>query len=152
MRRPNLLTALRRDQSGVSVIEMAFLAPILALLATGVIDLSKALSDRFTLQQAVNRGLERVQSRPAVAAANANEVNYNFVKTEAAAAAGVPASQVVLTLWRECNGVEATPYSDNCAEGQDQARYLRVRITKNYTGEFYFSSIPMSASGAVRIQ
>jgi len=151
MRRLPLLAALGRDERGVSVVELGFLAPILALLATGVMDLSKGLSERFSLQQAVNRSLELVQSRPAVADENENEVSYEFVKTEALKAAGTGA-QVTLTLWRECDGVTATPYADSCPSTQDQARYLRIRITKNYAGEFYFSSIPMSASGAVRIQ
>jgi Flp pilus assembly protein TadG len=151
MRGLPILSALRRDERGVSVIELGFLAPILALLATGVIDLSKGLSERFTIQQAVNRSLELVQARPAVADENDNEVSYEFVRTEALKAAGTGA-QVTLTLWRECDGVTKTPYADSCAEGEDQARYLRVRITKNYAGQFYFSSIPLVASGAMRIQ
>ncbi|HEY0111558.1 MAG TPA: TadE/TadG family type IV pilus assembly protein [Allosphingosinicella sp.] len=143
--------ALSRDERGVSVIEFGFLAPVLAMLAMGIIDLSRGLSERFSLQQAVNRSLELVQSRPARANENATDVDYSFVEDEAIAAAGDGAT-VTLTRWRECNGVEATPYADSCPEGQDQARYLRVRITKSFAGEFYFDTIPMAASGALRIQ
>ena len=53
-----LLSSLRHDERGVSAVEFAFLIPILATLILGIIDLSTALSQRFTLQQAVNRSLE----------------------------------------------------------------------------------------------
>jgi Flp pilus assembly protein TadG len=144
--------ALRRDERGVSVIEMGFLAPLLALFAIGIIDLGRGLSERFSLQQAVNRSLELVQARPGRGGAEATDVDYSYVRTEAATAAGVPESQVTLTRWRECNGETASTYTGTCGVGEDQARYLRVRIEKNFVGEFYFNTIPMAASGALRIQ
>jgi Flp pilus assembly pilin Flp len=58
------LPALRRDERGTALIEFGFLAPFLAMLAMGVIDLSRGLAERFALQQAVNRSLELVQARP----------------------------------------------------------------------------------------
>jgi Flp pilus assembly protein TadG len=146
------LPALARDESGTSLIEFGFLAPFLALLAMGVIDLSQGLAERFALQQAVNRSLELVQARPAVAGAEANDVDYSFVRAEAASAAGVPLAQVTLTRWLECNGTEFADVTDTCPAGQDSARYLRVRITKTFQGDFYFQSIPMAASGALRTQ
>jgi hypothetical protein len=117
-----------------------------------VIDLSRGVAERFTLQQAVNRSLELVQARPAVAGAEAIDVDYSFVRTEAASAAGVSESQVTLTRWLECNGVAKTNVTDTCADGEDTARYLRVRIEKDFQGEFYFDTIPMTATGALRTQ
>ena len=146
------LVRLARDERGVSVIEFGFFAPFLALLVMGVIDLGRGLSERFSLQQAVNRSLELVQARPASATADATDIDYTFVATEAASAAGVPSNQVTLTRWRECDGVAVTTYAGSCPSGQDQARYLRVRIEKSFTAQFLFTSIPMAASGALRIQ
>lgn len=146
------LPSLARDERGTSLIEFGFLAPFLAMLAMGVIDLSRGLAERFAIQQAVNRGLELVQARPAVASATSDDVDYSFVRTEAASAAGVPESQVTLTRWLECNGVEQAQVTGTCASGQDTARYLRIRITKNFQGDFYFSTIAMSATGALRTQ
>ena len=144
--------ALARDERGTSLIEFGFLAPFLALLTMGIIDLSRGLAERFTIQQAVNRSLELVQARPAVADADDNEVDYSYVRTEAATAAGVDEDQVTLTHWLECDGVEQQEYTGTCASGEDTARYLRVRIVKDFEGEFYFDTIPMAASGALRIQ
>ena len=126
--------------------------PFLALLTMGVIDLSQGLAERFNLQQSVNRGLELIQARPAEADADSSHVDYSFVKTEAAAAAGVPESQVTMTRWLECNGVDSGGVNGTCAEGQDTARYLRIRITKDFQGDFYFATIPMAASGTLRTQ
>ena len=146
------LPALARDERGTSLIEFGFFAPFLAMLAMGVIDLSRGIAERFAIQQAVNRSLELVQARPAVAGATADDVDYSYVRTEAAAAAGVPQSQVTLTRWLECNGVEQAQVTGTCTAGQDTARYLRIRITKNFQGDFYFSTIAMSATGALRTQ
>lgn len=147
-----LFPTLARDERGTSLIEFGFLAPFLALLTMGVIDLSRGLAERFAIQQAANRGLELVQARPAVAAADSDDVDYSFVKTEVATAAGVPESQVTLTRWLECDGAESGDVNGTCADGQAMARYLRVRVTKNFTGEFYYDTIPMAASGTLRTQ
>lgn len=141
------LRSIAGDQRGTSLVEFGFLAPVLAVLVMGIIDLSKALSDRFTLQQAVNRGLELVQARP-VAADDSGDVDYDFVETEAETAAGTGA-QAAVTQWNECNGVEMT---EICDSGEDSARYLRVRVTKNFQGQFFLGTTPMSASGTLRIQ
>jgi Flp pilus assembly protein TadG len=146
------LPALARDERGTSLIEFGFIAPFLALLAMGVIDLSRGLAERFALAQAVNRSLELVQSRPAVAAADSNDVDYAFVKNEAVAAAGVKPAQVTITRWLECDGVDRGGVNGDCAAGEDSARYLRVRITKDFVGDFYFKKIPMVATGTVRTQ
>jgi Flp pilus assembly pilin Flp len=146
------LRALARDERGTSLIEFGFLAPFLALLTMGIIDLSRGLADRFALQQAVNRSLELVQARPAVAGAQATDVDYSFVRTEAASAAGVPASQVVLTRWLECDGVEQPSVTGTCPDGDATARYLRVHISKDFHGDFYYDTIHLHASGALRTQ
>jgi Flp pilus assembly protein TadG len=146
------LPAIARDERGTSLIEFAFLAPFLAFLTMGVIDLSRGLAERFALQQAVNRSLELVQARPAVAGADDTDVDYTFVAAEAAAAADVEAEQVTLTRWLECDGNVMPKVTDTCSGDEDVARYLRVRIEKDFKGDFYFETIPMAASGALRTQ
>ena len=145
------LPSLARDERGTSLIEFGFLAPFLAVLAMGIIDLSRGLAERFALQQAVNRGLELIQARPAVASATATDLDYDFALVEARAAAGAGAT-VTMTRWLECNGVDKGAASGSCADGEDTARYLRLRAVKNFQGDFYFSTIRMTATGAVRTQ
>ncbi|HEU0133250.1 MAG TPA: TadE/TadG family type IV pilus assembly protein [Allosphingosinicella sp.] len=154
MKRPFL--ALARDERGTSLIEFGFLVPFLALLTMGVIDLSRGLAERFAIQQAVSRGLELVQSRPALAAATASDVDYSFVKTEVGRAAGIKPAEVdqhvTVTRWLECNGVDAGDVNGTCPTNQDTARYLKVRVTKAFVGEFYLKTVPMAASGTLRTQ
>ncbi|HEU0098300.1 MAG TPA: TadE/TadG family type IV pilus assembly protein [Allosphingosinicella sp.] len=150
--RPHLFSRLALDERGTSLIEFGFLAPFLALLTMGVIDLSRGIAERFELQQAVSRSLELVQARPAVAGADEDEVNYDFVVEEAMDAADVEEDQVSLTRWLECDGVDKGDVNGKCEAGQDTARYLRVRIEKDFEGEFYFDKIPMAATGAIRTQ
>jgi Flp pilus assembly pilin Flp len=150
-----LLPSLARDERGTSLIEFGFLVPFLALLTMGVIDLSRGLAERFALQQAVNRGLELVQARPAVASATSSDVDYSFVKNEVETAAkeiGKETVSVTLERWLECNGGDPKAINATCADGEDVARYLRVRVTKNFIGEFYYKTIPMAASGTLRTQ
>jgi hypothetical protein len=118
----------------------------------GVIDLSRGLAERFALQAAVNQSLELIQARPAVAGATATDVDYSWLKTKAASLAKVPVAQVTLNRWLECDGVDKGDVNGTCTGTQDVARYLQVRINKNFEGEFYFDTIPMSASGALRTQ
>ncbi|HEX8573606.1 MAG TPA: TadE/TadG family type IV pilus assembly protein [Allosphingosinicella sp.] len=147
-----LLRSLARDERGTSLIEFGFLAPFLAFLTMGVIDLSRGLAERFALQQAVNNSLELVQARPAVAGADATDLDYTFVKDEAVRAAGVEPGQVTMTRWLECDGVPQPRITDTCDSDEDTARYLRIRIVKDFQGQFYFDSIAMAASGALRTQ
>jgi Flp pilus assembly pilin Flp len=150
---------LARDERGATIIEFGLLAPVLALFVMGIIDVSRGLSERFTLQQAVNRSLELVQSRnaaPAVQeAGDTPEDAYQFAVDEAEAAAG-PGAVVIPVLWRECDGVETEPFEENCpdnADGtpQDTARYLKIHISKTFQGEYFLGATRMVASGSVRV-
>jgi len=145
-----VLSLLALDKRGTALIEFGFLAPFLALLTLGVIDLSRGLAARFQLQQAVSLSLELVQSQPRTADKETGLVDYGFVEAQAQAAAGEDAVVDVHT-WLECDGDEKK-YDESCAPGEDSARYVRVLISKNFNGDFYYPTIPMSARGVLRIQ
>jgi Flp pilus assembly pilin Flp len=150
---------LARDERGATIIEFGLLAPVLALFVMGIIDVSRGLSERFSLEQAVGRSLELVQSRNAAPVfqeeGDTPEDAYQFAIDEAKAAAG-PGAVVTPILWRECDGVETMPFEENCddnADGtpKDTARYLKIHITKTFQGEYFLGATTMVASGSVRI-
>jgi Flp pilus assembly protein TadG len=142
-----------RDERGVTFVEFAFLAPILAVLVAGIVDLSMGMSHRFSLQQAVNRSLEVVQANRPHMNSEATDIDYTYLATEAAAAAGVTVDKVTLTKWRECNGVKQATYTGFCPDGVELARYVRVSVTKNFTGRMYIkTATPVVATAAVRVQ
>ena len=156
---PPSLRSLHRDERGASLIEFGFLAPVLALMVGGIIDLSQGIAARFALQQAVNRSLEIVQARPPEAAANQSTVDYSYITAEAAAAAGVANAEphVKLTKWLQCTdpaGVVTKPTGSaaTCPTGSETSRYIKITIQKAFVGHFYLDTVQMSASGAMRIQ
>lgn len=140
------------DQSGTSFIELALVAPVLVLFIVGIIDLAQGLSVRFTLQQAVDRGLELVQSGPAQARSTSADVDYSYVVDETAQAADVPTSAVLLQRWLECDDVVKPDYSATCAQGEDTRRYLRLEVEKPSGAALWFRNGPIKVEAALRIQ
>ena len=147
-----LLRRLVRDRRGASITELALAAPVLALVVTGIIDLGQGMSERFTMQQAVNRSLELLQAGPVQGGAEDQGVDYSFLINETAAAADVPPGNVSLRQWLECDNAPQPDYEDSCDPGQETARYLELRIDKIYEGHFFLDGYPMTAAAAVRIQ
>lgn len=145
--------AVRRDERGVSMIEFGLIAPFMALLIGGIVDLSMGLSQRFSMQQALNRSLEMVQANRPQADADDSEIDYDFLVQEVASAAGVPASKVTLTKALECNGTKQASYAGSCAQGTDSARYLELKVVKDFTGRMFVkTTVPITATASVRVQ
>lgn len=143
---------LRSDTRGVAFVEFGLFVPILALMVTAIIDLSQGLSTRFTMQQAVNRSLELLLVRTPAAGANDTDVDYTFIRQEAATAAGVPLTQVALTRYLMCDNARMSSYTGVCADGEETARYVSLRVDKSFTGTFYLGTVALSATGSMRIQ
>jgi Flp pilus assembly protein TadG len=121
---------IRRDDRGTAVIEMGLAAPILAVLLIGMVDLSRGYSAKLQLTQAAQRSIEKIMQ------GTQNTTVFQALKTEAATAAGVPEANVTVDWWLECNGTRQTNYDTTCPSGQNFARYLNVRITKNFKPMF----------------
>lgn len=146
------LRRLRRDTRGASMIEFGMLAPFLGLLVAGMIDLGQGLSERYTLQQAVNVGLEMLHSAAPEADADESQVDYSFVRDEAAAAADVDVDQVTMDQWLECDGTRQDDFNGTCEDDEAVARYIELSIEKIYSGSLFLGEVEMAARGAVRVQ
>jgi Flp pilus assembly pilin Flp len=145
-----------RSADGVGAIEFAIVAPFLALLAMGVVDVSRAIASVFTLQQAVNRGIE-------LAVVGTRDADLENVRSEGARAAGVPLSQARLEIWLECNGSRMQNFDQVCE--QLSARFLRLELQNNFRPTFLGGpltrlipaarpdgTIPFKTSATVRLQ
>ena len=120
------LKRLRRDDRGAAVIELALVAPILATMTVGVIDLSTAFSRKLALEQAAQRGVEKVMQ-------TTGELKVeDTMANEAATAAGVPVSQVTVTFTMSCAGVSADPNTE-CADDSTEVRYTELSIWDTFT-------------------
>lgn len=139
---------LGRDERGVSMLEFGLFFPILALIVLGTIDMAKGLAVKFALEQATQRTVElaTLGGRP--------KADYSYLATEARNAADVPAGNVAVKQWLECDTVEQPLFNGTCPSGQQAARYVTVEIYKDYRP--MFGSIPFvhrvaDANGAIRI-
>lgn len=119
------LPTLARDSAGTATIELGLVAPFLAALLIGLIDLSDAYSDKLRLEQVAQRTIEKVQQHGFTVSMETT------LEAEAEAAAG-DGSDADLTYWLECNGTRATDYTAGCAEGEAYARYVQLDIQKNF--------------------
>jgi hypothetical protein len=167
---------LGRDARGTSVIELAVIAPFLALVTMGIMDLSNGYSRRLSLTQAVDRTIAKIAARDFEIPKNAAGPDFSAYAAEAATAAGVDADAVTVVAWLECDGVEQSDFEGTCpkktttgCEAENPppeadcwpilARYIQVRIDTTFKPMFGAvisprsdGTVPLYAEAAVRIQ
>jgi Flp pilus assembly protein TadG len=119
---------LTSQERGTSIIEMGAIVPLICFLIVGVIDLSMGYSHRLGLEAAAERTLANGISK----GQDVTSKNFDYLKAEAATAAGVSQNNVILDFWLECNGARKTNYTDVCAANEQFARYLSIKITDTF--------------------
>ena len=150
---------LRSCARGASTIEVALLTPILCILMVGIVDVARVGAMKVKYQQAANRGIE-------LAALGTLQSSEQAIKSQVAAASGVPESQVAVTFFLECDGTPMASYATTCAAGEESARYVRVQVAGQYVPMFNYGplkptisvddeedgGIPVSGGAVTRIQ
>jgi Flp pilus assembly protein TadG len=147
------LNALGRDRRGAAVVELAIVAPMIALLTVGVVDLSNGFSRKLKIEQAAQRSIEKIMNT------SASDTIEATLAAEAAHQGDVPIDQVAVKYRLECNGVAQTDAVE-CPEDQESTQWVSVTVTDSYEPMFarYFSGIDsdgtyhLSATAGVRIQ
>ena len=132
---------LGRDERGAAVIEMALVAPFLALLTMGMVDISRGYSEKLFVEQAAQRSVEKAMQ--GMQGDESTDI-FNGLKAEAAEAADVDEDDVTVRYWLECNGVSqftteanmGDDYEKVCPDGEVYSRHMSVRIEKTYTPTF----------------
>lgn len=137
------LLLLVRCKRGAAAIEMALVAPLLATLLIGMVDLSRAYSTKLQLEQAAQRTIERVMQQR-----NVPSDYRTTLVPEAASAAGVAPEAVTVDDWLECDGTRQTSGTVSCNPGQTYARYVTVAITKTYAPMFATRFLGSNADGS----
>ena len=144
-----LVRSLGSDRRGVSVVEFSLVAPVLGLLIVGIADYGRGFSERFALETAAHRTLER-------ASVASNQPDFSFLHQEAANAAGVPIENVTYDNWLECNGERRVSYAAVCEDGHQVTRYVYIKVEKSFEPAFRWTGAgrPFRISGdaAVRVQ
>ena len=122
----NLPRKLARNQRGSVIIELAFIAPILATMIVGIVDLSAAYGRKLVLEQAAQRAVEKIMQT------TGEDTVDDTIRNEAAAAAGIPVSQVSVAFTMTCAGV-STNYATQCTDNSTEVRYIEISLWDTYT-------------------
>jgi Flp pilus assembly protein TadG len=172
---------LASNERGAAVLELALVAPVLALMVIGIVDMSNAFSRKLALEQGAQRAIERIMQT------TGNDTVENTLKAEVqcqvngttmsgntinCASSPVALSDVTVTYRLECTGsagaittqtstVPATFDAFVCGAGTtSEARYIEVQVNDKYTPLFpiHFSYINgdgtyhLSATAGMRTQ
>lgn len=124
-----------RDCSGFGAMELAIASPFLFLLTLGMIDASMLIGTKIDYEQAAQRTTDFALAR------RPNSADGSYLRSEAAAAAGVPAANVAVDIYRTCNGTRVGGFDGACTAGQVTARYVSVRIAQPVETEFDWSGL-----------
>jgi len=140
------LRSLRADDKGAAVIELALIAPVLALMTIGVVDMSNAFNAKLRLEQAGQRAIEKVMQTTGeltVEDTIAQEAvcQFNGTTDGECNAAPLTTDNVAVTHRLECDGTVTT--DPDCPIGQTESRWIEVQIDYDYTPlfQYHFSGI-----------
>jgi Flp pilus assembly protein TadG len=171
------LPRLADDARGAAVIELALIAPVLALMVIGIVDMSNAFSRKLALEQGVQRAIERIMQTTAENTVEGTLKTEVVCQVDGTNADGtcktspITTANVTVTYRLECaNGAaistqtstDADTFDDFvCAAGTTgEARYIEATVTDTYTPLFpiHFSFINgdgtyhLSATAGMRTQ
>lgn len=147
-----MLKRLRSDNRGAAIIELAIMAPVLAALTIGVVDMSNAFGRKLNLEQAAQRSVEKVMNT------TADTTPTQTIIDEASAQAKVDADQIEVEYYLECDGTKSE--AETCAEDETSEKWLLVTVNDTYEPMFpvHFAGIGndgkyhIEASAGMRVQ
>ena len=165
--------SLLRNDRGAAVIELALVAPVLALGIIGIVDMSNAYTRKLGLEQGVQRAVEKIANtteNATVESTLANEVKcqVNGYTTTSTTTDGVTtttttcntsATQAITVTWRlDCTTGGATTTGSTTSSSMydawvnactgTRAGYVQVTVTDKYSPLFpvHFASFDTSDS------
>jgi Flp pilus assembly protein TadG len=139
--------SLRSDNRGAAIIELAMVAPVIALLTIGVVDLSNGFGRKLRLEQAAQRSIEKVMQTTGVLTVEetiAAEAVCQYNGTNANGSCKttpLTTANVSVTHRLECDGVLTT--NPDCTGTQKESRWVQVTVSDDYEPMFpiHFSGI-----------
>jgi len=132
--------ALRDNERGAAVVELALSVPFLAALVIGMTDMTRGYSMKLQMEQAAQRTIEKVEQQKSVA--NSYNTAITTEATSAMTAAGYSTGNTITPdSWVECssNGTtwtRKTNFTDACGSTEMTARYVKVTISRSFSPMF----------------
>ena len=145
-----------RATRGAAIIELAIVAPVIALMTVGVVDLSNGFSSKLRLEQAAQRSIEKVMQTTGITSVEDTIVNEAVCQVNgtnqdgSCKTAPITAANVTVTHRLECNGVLSANL--DCADDEVASKWVQMTIWDDYEPLFpvHFSGI--DEGGKYRIQ
>lgn len=158
------------------MLELALIAPVLALMVVGISDVSTAYGRKLEIEQAAQRAIEKVMQTTGETTVEDTIINeamcqINGVDEDGECASGrIAATNVTVTYRLECTDAagEMTEQESSdaavfdaftCDSGSTEARYISTTVTDRYTPLFPIrfgveddGSYHMSVTAGVRVQ
>lgn len=151
------------DVRGAAVIELALIAPVLALTVIGIVDMSNAYSRKLALEQGAQRAIEKIMQTTGQTTVEGTLATEAVCQVNGVAADGtcntspITSSDVTVTYRLECTDSsgtvtvqtanDATTYNGlSCSGVATEARYIQVALTDKYYPMFpiHFASFTAS--------
>lgn len=145
-----------REDRGAAIIELAFVAPVIALMTVGVVDLSNGFGAKLRLEQAAQRSIEKVMQTTGVTSVESTIVNeaicqFNGTNPDGSCqTAPITSANVTVTNRLECNGVLSA--DDDCEDSEIESRWIQVAIWSEYEPLFPIQFSGIDAGGKYRIE
>ena len=161
---------LLRDQRGAAIIELALVAPVLAVGVIGIVDLSNAYSRKLALEQGAQRAVEKIMQTTSYSTVESTLTTeavcqVNGMNNDGTCKSSPITSSNVTVTWRlQCtssSGAVTNQTSNDsttfdtfvCPAGTaTQAKYVQIALTDKYTPMFpiHFASFT-SADGTYHL-
>src|SRR5689334_22983863 len=165
------LHRLGSDDRGAAVIEMALVAPVLALMTIGIVDMSNAYSRKLALEQGAQRAVEKIMQTTQddtventltqEAVCQVNGWTNNASGTATCNTSPISASDVTVTFRLECNsgGTYSVQTSSDpvafdalaCTGGATESRYIQVTVNDKYAPMFPIHFLGLDADGTYHL-
>jgi Flp pilus assembly protein TadG len=159
---------LRANERGAAIIELAMVAPVLALTVIGVVDMSNAFSRKLALEQGAQRAIEKVMQTTGddtVESTIKTEVvcQVNGVNTDGTCkSTPITTSNVTVSYRLECTdsaGALTTQTSTDavafdafvCPSSTKEARYIQVDVTDKYAPMFPVTFAALNSDGTYHV-
>lgn len=152
MKRFSLFKLVKSDRGAV-IVELAFVAPVLATMIVGVVDMSNAFSRKLALEQGAQRAIEKILQTTddtTVEATLAQEAvcQVNGMTAGVCNTSPITTSNVTVTYRLECtnsggtvttqSNTDSTTFNTYTCPGGTvtKASYISVSVTDKYTPMF----------------
>ncbi len=135
------LKLLARNDRGTSTVELAIIAPVLALIVTAVSDIAIAYGRSLELEQAAQRSIEKVMQTTGADTAEATikkeaVCQINGANSDGTCKTGrITTDNVTVAYSLTCNGASVA-YTSDCTSGQTEVRYIQATVTDTYKPVF----------------